>query len=115
MAGQRFWIAILAVVAVGLIAFAARSLFSSVRSDSETIALVKPLMCASCGHRYDGEISRPPAKCPKCTQAAVWPALRCANCGTVLACDRRKFRNEGRDPYCPKCNSAQLTSVQDGR
>lgn len=114
MTRQRFWTVVAAAGAVGLIAFAARSMLSSVGSEPETIALVKPLMCASCGHRYEGEVSRPPLKCPKCSQETVWPAIKCTKCGTVLACDRRKFRNEGRDPCCPKCNSTQLTSVQSG-
>ncbi|GMV97117.1 MAG: hypothetical protein AMXMBFR83_14760 [Phycisphaerae bacterium] len=106
--------ALLAVGVVGLIGWTARVIYTSAGSDPQSISLVKALACAACGHRYEASVSRPPLKCPACGQETVWPAVRCADCGTVWACDRRKYRAEGKDPYCPKCRSTQLVSVQAG-
>lgn len=113
MTRRHGWIALLVVGGVGLVGLTTHVVLRASQSSTESITLVKPLACSSCGHVYDGPISRPPIDCPKCGQQAVWPAMKCSKCGATVPCDRRKFRQEGRDPHCFKCGSTQLTSLQD--
>lgn len=105
------WIALAGAGIAVVVGMTVRMAISSMSSQPERIALVRPLACSACHHNYDGEATRPPVECPKCQQRTVWPALRCTNCRSVVACDQRKFRGEGREPYCPKCQSTQLTEA----
>lgn len=114
MMRRHWWLALLVAGLLGLVGIAARMLFRSLGAEPENITLVKPLACSACGHYYQGAIARPPLKCPKCSQESVWPALKCAKCGAVVACDRHRFRRESRDPYCLKCGSTKLASIQSG-
>lgn len=97
----------------GVIGLTIRVVYSSVSGEVESPAFVKQLMCSGCGHRYEGPISSPPITCPKCGKQAVWAAMQCMKCRTIIANDRRKFRAEGREPYCPKCKTTGFIEVQD--
>ena len=52
-----------------------------------------------------------PFDCPKCAAAgSVWPALKCASCGRVLA---DKASVDGLRPVCPACGSEEYLPITD--
>ena len=105
---RRGLMILLLLGAAGLIGFSTHRVRSSVKADTASVELVKALICTSCNHRYEASIAAGPVACPQCKQTTGWPAVKCLQCGTVFGCNKKKFRAEGREPYCPKCNSIQL-------
>ncbi|UCD28562.1 MAG: hypothetical protein JSV03_16015 [Planctomycetota bacterium] len=106
------WVSVVGcVLLIGLIILVIVLSFKSVTAEPESIRMVKWLACSACGHYYKGDISNRPAECPKCGVRGVWPAMRCAKCGTIVPIDTFKYDRELREPYCLKCGSGNLERI----
>ncbi|MBI4580953.1 MAG: hypothetical protein HY718_14695 [Planctomycetes bacterium] len=109
------WLAITGlIVTAALLGLAVAVTWTTVSAEPETLIQFKPLKCSLCGHEYTAEIGNRPARCPKCRKEGVWPASRCDRCGTAVAMDIRRFNQEKREPYCPKCGGRKLADLPAG-
>src|SRR5512134_2710365 len=100
--GAGLVVLLLAVVLVSL---------QSLSGQPQMLGVVRWVACSSCGEHYRATLADRPAKCSKCGKPAVWPAMRCTSCGTLVAMDTFRFDRERKDPYCTKCGSTVLEII----
>ena len=83
----------------------------SLSGQPRMLGVMRWVACSSCGEHHRATLADRPAKCSKCGKPAVWPAMRCTSCGTVVAMDTFRFDRERQDPYCTRCGSTMLEII----
>ncbi len=104
-------VAVVLCMVVGLVYTSLQS-FSS---DAKLVGLERWVACESCNEVYWGVLDARPGTCQKCDEAHLWPAGVCRDpkCGHTFPVNTFKLRAEGREAYCPKCNSGNVGKVLD--
>lgn len=84
-------------------------------SDAELVGFQRWVACEACNEVYWGVLDARPGTCQKCKETRLWPAGVCRDpkCGHKFPTNISKFRAEGREVYCPKCNSGNVGKVLD--
>lgn len=107
-----------ALVVVILLAVNAGMVYNSLRSlttEAKLVGFDRWVACESCDELYWGVLDARPGACKKCGEMALWPAGECRDpeCAHKFPVNTFKLRAQGREAYCPKCNSGRVSKVLD--